>query len=155
MEYGDVMSQDYLDPKLTTAISPAADKNVATISPCCLDVNAKSAYLMRGRAGGVWWMIWMLIGASLLILQTLGNQTTVPQEVAFALLFLVILFGLSILRFVHIWRTHLPIRFNRQTRKVYLHYKKKTYILDWDTIRAYLAFSSDPDFHLLSHCLEV
>jgi hypothetical protein len=36
-----------------------------------------------------------------------------------------------------VWRNHIPIRFNRATRKVYFHWKGTTYIEDWDTLRAY------------------
>lgn len=36
----------------------------------------------------------------------------------------------------------LPLRFNRRTRKVYFNFKGKTYVENWDTIRAYLTTQS-------------
>jgi hypothetical protein len=49
-----------------------------------------------------------------------------------------IFFGLSLLWPLHVWKTHLPLRFNRNTRKVYFHWKGKTYVENWDEIKAYL-----------------
>ncbi len=52
-------------------------------------------------------------------------------------------FGISLYVWpVRVWRTHLPLRFNRKTRKVYWHWKGTTYIENWDTIRAYLDVQS-------------
>lgn len=48
------------------------------------------------------------------------------------------LFGISLYVWpIRVWRNHIPIRFNRATRKVHFHWKGTTYIEDWDTLRAY------------------
>jgi len=50
----------------------------------------------------------------------------------------ILFFGISLYVWpVRVWRNHIPIRFNRGTRKVYFHWKGTTYIEDWDTLRAY------------------
>ncbi len=49
-----------------------------------------------------------------------------------------VFFGLSLLWPIHIWKTHLPLRFNRKTRKVYFHWKGKTYVEDWNKLGIYL-----------------
>lgn len=45
------MTKEYLVPKQSIGIEPAADRNVEAVGPCCLDVNIKSAYIMMGRGG--------------------------------------------------------------------------------------------------------
>jgi hypothetical protein len=47
-------------------------------------------------------------------------------------------FGFSLLWPIHVWKTHLPLRFNRQTRKIYFHWRGKTYVENWDEINARL-----------------
>ncbi len=147
------MNQQYLDPKHPLDIEPAADRNVERITDCCLDVRGKSSYLFgRGRGGGAWWMIWMfffvvvLCGLGLVYLFNKANLNFSSQmflngvfeAVFFVIIPSAIFFGLSLLWPIHIWKTHLPLRFNRQTRKVYFHWKGKTYVENWDVIRAYL-----------------
>lgn len=46
--------------------------------------------------------------------------------------------GLSLFYPLRVWRTHIPLRFNRKTRKVYFYYKGHIFTTGWDTIRAYL-----------------
>jgi len=48
-----------------------------------------------------------------------------------------IIFGLSLLWPIHIWKNQLPMRFNRKTRKVDFHLKGKTYVENRDELRAY------------------
>jgi len=55
----------------------------------------------------------------------------------------IIFFSLSLLWPIHVWKTHYPIRFSRKTRKVYCHWYGKTYIEDWDTIKAYIQVKTD------------
>jgi hypothetical protein len=132
------MPRQYLDPKQPLAIEPNADRNVERISDCCLDVRPKSSYLFgRGRGGGAWWMIWMGIffsGPFLFI----GIYTHDVINGFLFFLFIGSLFGLSLLWPIHVWKTHLPLRFNRKTRKVYFHWKGKTYVEEWDKLGAYL-----------------
>jgi len=47
-------------------------------------------------------------------------------------------FGLSLLWPVHVWKNQLPLRFNRKNRKVYFHWRGKTYVEKWDELRVYL-----------------
>ena len=132
------MSQQYLDPKQPLDIEPDADRNVERITDCCLDVRGKSSYLFgRGRGGGAWWMIWMGIffGTPFLLMGIYTN------DLLNGFLFFLLIGGfffLSLLWPIHIWKTHLPLRFNRQTRKVYFHWKGKTYVEDWDQLGIYL-----------------
>jgi hypothetical protein len=136
------MNRQYLDPKQPLDIEPAADRNVERMTDCCLDIRPKSSYIFgRGRGGGAWWMIWM--GMMLIVLGAFtsfmdGNiRTGIPAFLGICAI-AVSVFGLSLLWPIHIWKTHLPLRFNRQTRKVYFHWKGKTYMENWDVIRAYL-----------------
>jgi hypothetical protein len=135
-------NRQYLDPKKPLDIEPDADRNVERITDCCLDVRPKSSYIFgRGRGGGAWWMIWM--GMMLIVLGAFtsfydGNiETGIPAFLGITAI-AVIGFGLSLLWPIHIWKTHLPLRFNRQTRKVYFHWKGKTYVEDWDKLGAYI-----------------
>lgn len=47
------MSIAYLDPKQPLDIAPLADRNVERITEHCLDVNAKGAYIVKGRGGAL------------------------------------------------------------------------------------------------------
>jgi hypothetical protein len=135
------MSIAYLDPKQPVDIAPLADRNVERITEHCLDVNAKGAYIVKGRGGGAWWMIWMALACLIpsLIIPPFSSE---PLEVfaaslSFASVSIVAL-GISLYVWpIRVWRNHIPIRFNRATRKVYFHWKGTTYIEDWDTLRAY------------------
>ena len=146
------MSIAYLDPKQPLDIAPLADRNVERITEHCLDVNAKGAYIVKGRGGGAWWMIWMIlfviVGGTLLWLYAgirgdyglLSSQSL--QQLSELIIFLyapsILFFSISLYVWpVRVWRNHIPIRFNRATRKVYFHWKGTTYIEDWDTLRAY------------------
>jgi hypothetical protein len=131
------MSIAYLDPKQPLDIAPLADRNVERITEHCLDVNAKGAYIVKGRGGGAWWMIWMAIafGGSGI---PFGIYIGRPLDGVVYFLFI----GGGVLASLYVWpirvwRNHIPIRFNRATRKVYFHWKGTTYIEDWDTLRAY------------------
>jgi hypothetical protein len=132
------MPRQYLDPKQPLAIEPNADRNVERISDCCLDVRPKSSYLFgRGRGGGAWWMIWMGIffsGPFMFI----GIYTHDVINGFLFFLFIGSFFAFSLLWPLHVWKTHLPLRFNRKTRKVYFHWKGKTYVENWDEVKAYL-----------------
>jgi hypothetical protein len=149
---GERMSIAYLDPKQPLDIAPLADRNVERITEHCLDVNAKGAYIVKGRGGGAWWMIWMTNGMFILslfsfIYLTLETGLTLSDPKftngVFELVFFVgmptfIFFAVSLYVWpIRVWRNHIPIRFNRATRKVYFHWKGTTYIEDWDTLRAY------------------
>ena len=136
------MAKHYLDPKQPLDIEPAAERNVERMTECCLDVNGKSSYLVKGRGGGAWWMIWM---AMMCLVPALLMPLFYPDPIAgyqgslTAAAVAVIGFGISLYVWpVHVWRKHIPLRFCRKTRKVYFHFRGKTYIEDWDSIRAYL-----------------
>ena len=131
------MSIAYLDPKQPVDIAPLADRNVERNTEHCLDVNAKGAYIVKGRGGGAWWMIWMAIafGGSGI---PFGIYIGRPLDGVVYFLFIGGFFFASLYVWpVRVWRNHIPIRFNRATRKVYFHWKGTTYIEDWDTLRAY------------------
>jgi hypothetical protein len=131
------MSIAYLDPKQPLDIAPLADRNVERITEHCLDVNAKGAYIVKGRGGGAWWMIWMAIafGGSGI---PFGIYIGRPLDGVVYFLFIGGFFFASLYVWpVRVWRNHIPIRFNRANRKVYFHWKGTTYIEDWDTLRAY------------------
>ncbi len=142
----------FLNIKQPASTEAIADDNVAAVGPCCLDVHSKPAYLMRGRWGMVWGMIWFAFFSSvgafyfpILFDILLGKKllSNFPDAPYAAILFFVG-FGLSLLPPLYIWRTHLPMRFNRKTRKVYFHHRGQVYITDWDNIRAYLSVQSSP-----------
>lgn len=136
------MTPLYLDPRHPLDIEPAAESNVERITDCCLDVNGKSAYLVKARGGGAWWMIWIAM-ACLVPALVIPPFYSEPLEVyAASLTFASVAclgFGITLYVWdIRVWRTHIPLRFSRKTRKVYFHWKGKTYIEDWDTLRAYL-----------------
>jgi hypothetical protein len=129
-------------PEQSLDIEPAADRNVERMTDCCLDVRPKSSYILgRGREGGAWWMIWM--GMMLIVLGSVTSfydgdlKTGIPAFMGLTAI-AVIGFGLSLLWPIHVWKTHLPLRFNRKTRKVYFHWKGKTYVENWDEVKAHL-----------------
>jgi hypothetical protein len=141
------MPPDYLNPKQPIGIEPAADRNIERITTCCLDASPKMSFFMgKGRLGGAWWMIWIMIASivpAILIPPFLKNTVEVYQaSLSFASI-TVIGFSLSLLWPILVWKKNYPIRFNRKTRKVYCHWYGKTYIEDWDTIRAYLKIQTD------------
>jgi hypothetical protein len=140
-------------PDQSLDIEPAADRNLVRMSDCCLDVQPKSAYILgKGRGGGAWWMIWMFFfvfvlcccGLLFLIYTThFDLESAVLRKGVFEAVFFVIIpsaffFGLSLLWPIHVWKTHLPLRFNRQTRKIYFHWKGKTHVEKWDDVNAQL-----------------
>jgi hypothetical protein len=136
------MNRQYLDPKQPLGIEPDADRNVERMTDCCLDVRPKSSYLFgRGRGGGAWWMIWMGMACAVpaLALPPLLEDTFEVYEASLTFASIAVIgFGLSLLWPIHIWKTHLPLRFNRKTRKVYFHWKGKTYVEGWGEIKASL-----------------
>jgi len=137
------MNKQYLDPKQPLDIEPAADRNVERVTDCCLDASPKmSFFLGKGRGGGAWWMIWMLVafGGSGI---PFGIYIGRPLDGLLYFLLVGGVFGLSLLWPIHVWKTHYPIRFSRKTRKVYCHWYGKTYIEDWDTIKAYIQVKTD------------
>lgn len=151
------MSKNYLDPKKTMSARPAADNNVDAMGPCCLDINAKTAYLMKGRWGMAWLFIWGIFlfptAIILIYILALGSRdhgfaeadlAAISIEVLLLIVATVIVFALSLIYPIHVLRTHLPLRFSRKTRKVYFYHKGKTYISEWDTIRASLEVQSNP-----------
>jgi hypothetical protein len=135
------MSIAYLDPKQPLDIAPLADRNVERITEHCLDVNAKGAYIVKGRGGGAWWMIWLTMMSLVLSIPMCFFDGDIAKGLPAYLSLcgsLIILFGISLYVWpVRVWRNHIPIRFNRVNRKVYFHWKGTTYIEDWDTLRAY------------------
>ena len=135
------MTKHYLDPKEPLGIEPDADRNVERMTPCCLDVRPKNSYLMgRGRGGGAWWMIWlgmMIVLGSVTSFIDGNIKTGIPAFLGITAI-AVVGFGLSLLWPIYIWKNQLPMRFNRKTRKVYFHLKGKTYVEEWDELRAYL-----------------
>ncbi|MBT0964246.1 DUF6708 domain-containing protein [Denitromonas iodatirespirans] len=136
------MTKQYLDIKQPLDIEPAAESNVDAVGECCLDVNGKNSYIAKARGGGAWWMIWMAIafGGSGI---PFGIYIDRPLDGLLYFIFIGGFFFLSLYVWpVRVWRHQLPLRFNRKTRKVYLHFRGKTYITNWDTIRAYLTVQS-------------
>jgi hypothetical protein len=123
-------------------IEPAADRNVERISECCLDASPKmSHFLGKGRGGGAWWMIWITMASvvpAIIIPPFVKDTLEVYQASLTFASIAVVCFGLSLLWPIHVWKNHYPIRFSRKTHKVYCHWSGKTYIEDWDTIKAYL-----------------
>lgn len=136
------MAKQYLDIKQAMDIEPAAERNIAAMTACCLDVNGKSAALVMARGGGAWWMIWMALGFGGMGIP-LGIYKGQPLEGMLYFLGVSSIFFLSLYAWpVRVWRHQLPLRFNRKTRKVYFNFKGTTYIENWDTIRAYLTTQS-------------
>jgi hypothetical protein len=86
--------------------------------------------------GGLWkyGLSWKIVSNTIYILLTVSLPSC-------------IIFSLSLLWPIHIWKNHYPIRFSRRTRKVYCHWNGKTYIEDWDTIKAYLQIKTDFNAH--------
>ncbi len=141
------MSRAYLDPKQPLDIEPAADRNVERITDCCLDAAPKmSFFLGKGRGGGAWWMIWIMMASvvpAIVIPPFVKDTFEVYQASMTFAAIAVVGFGLSLLFPIHIWKTHYPIRFSRKTRKVYCHFNNKIYIEDWDGIKAYFQIKTD------------
>ncbi|MEJ2694381.1 MAG: hypothetical protein P8166_15445 [Candidatus Thiodiazotropha sp.] len=141
------MTREYLDPKQSIGVEPAADRNVERISTCCLDASPKmSFFLGKGRLGGAWWMIWMgMMGIVLAFPMSFYDgdlETGIPAYLTVCAM-VIPTFGLSLLWPIHVWKKWHPIRFSRKTRKVYCHWYGKTYSEDWDSIKAYLKIQTD------------
>jgi len=138
--------KDYLNPKKPIGVEPAAGNNVEEVGPCCLDVNTKTADFAKGRFGWLWWFIWMSFGIPLivgvLVLANIfsgGNDVAGMQGAVISVAVLIVLVFVPVtLYFIRTWQTHLPMRFNRSTRKVYFNHKGTTYTADWDKLRAYI-----------------
>lgn len=142
------MPRDYLDPKQPMGIEPAADRNIERITTCCLDASPKMSFFMgKGRLGGAWWFIW--IGMATFVpsisLPVLADETLAAYRASMILTLAVGVFVALNLLFwsVPVWKKNYPIRFSRSTRKVYCHWYGKTYIEDWDSIKAYLKIQTD------------
>jgi hypothetical protein len=137
------MTREYLDPKQSIGVEPAADRNIERITTCCLDASPKMSFFMgKGRLGGAWWMIWMSLAFGGLGIP-FGFYIGRPFD---GLLYSIIvggLLGANVLWPIHVWKKWYPIRFSRKTRKVYCHWYGKTYIEDWDNIKAYLKIQTD------------
>ena len=138
------MSKFYLNPKTPVEAPPSAERrSVERISPCCMDINGKGAYLAKGRNGAAWWLIWMTMMCWVLVLSIalFSGRPWVSLSAGTPLIIsATVFFGATLYIWpLRVWRTHLPIRFNRRNRKVYLHWKGKTYIEDWDSLRVYLS----------------
>ncbi len=141
------MTREYLDPKQSIGVEPAADRNIERITTCCLDASPKMSFFMgKGRGGGGWWMIWMgMMTVVLGIPMSFYDGDLVTGIPTFLGLCAVGLggFGLSLLWPIHVWKKIYPIRFSRKTRKVYCYWYGKTYSEDWDSINAYLKIQTD------------
>jgi len=133
------MDKNYLDPKQPLGIEPAAAGIVEGVDACCLDVRPKnSATMGKGRFRGAWWMIWIAMMGIVLDLFILVIYGQKYGAAAIAALLTIVVFGVSLLWPIQVWRGQRPVRFCRKDRKVYLHHYRKTYVADWDRIRAYL-----------------
>lgn len=145
------MRFDFLDPKRPASNRPAADHTVEAVGPCCLDVNVRWAYLAKGRLGLVWWCILCLyaipVFAAAVYLLSLwtgdeGFEYSSIKEAGLGALGAAVvtdgIFAIGLIYLIHVWRTHLPVRFNRKTREVSVHRRGKTYTCDWDDIKAIL-----------------
>lgn len=130
-------AKHYLDVKQTTTVFPAAGREVESVGPCCLDVNTKAAFIAKGREGGVWAGIWFTIAFAI---TPMGYWLFAGEPLLGAGMGLLIAGGFSpvILGFIYSWRNEVPMRFNRNTRKVYFQHRGRLYTSDWDSIRAYL-----------------
>jgi hypothetical protein len=141
------MSRAYLDPKQPLDIEPAADRNVERITDCCLDAAPKmSFFLGKGRGGGAWWMIWIMMASVVpaVVIPPFFKDTLEVYKASLTFASIAVVgFGLSLLFPIHVWKTHYPIRFSRKTRKVYCHWYGKTYSEDWDTLKVYLQIKND------------
>ncbi len=136
------MNHPSMAPDQALDIEPAADRNVVRMSDCCLDVQSKSAYILgKGRGGGAWWMIWMGMMCVVIALITSivsENHLETLRTGLIAASIAVVGFGLSLLWPIHVWKSHLPLRFNRKTRKIYFHWQGKTHVENWDELKAQL-----------------
>jgi hypothetical protein len=137
------MTREYLDPKQSIGVEPAADRNIERITTCCLDASPKMSFFMgKGRGGGGWWMIWMSLAFGGL---GIPFGFYIGRPVDGLLYFIVVggLLGANVLWPINVWKKIYPIRFSRKTRKVYCYWYGKTYSEDWDSIKAYLKIQTD------------
>jgi len=136
------MSDDFLDPKQALDIEPDADNNVERITTCCLDVNAKSAALVKGRGSIAWWAICMQMMGIVMSIPLCffdGDLAKgLPAYIGLVLTFIVILGPLLYVWPIRVWRTHVPMRFSRKTKEVYFYWKGVVYIQEWDSLVASL-----------------
>jgi hypothetical protein len=96
----------------------------------------------------IWMIFFVIVGCIFISIYILykkdfDTSNVVFQQAIYEVLFFVvipstIIFSLSLLWPIHVWKTHLPLRFSRKTRKVYFHLKGKTYVEEWDEIKASL-----------------
>ena len=137
------MGKFYVFPHISIDIAPSADhRSVERVTACCMDVNAKGACMAKMRGGAAWWLIWMTMVCvvfSLSVMVFAENSAGAFSAGMTVIVITVAAFGATLYIWpLRVWRTHLPLRFNRRNRKVYFHWKGRTYIEDWDTLRAYL-----------------
>jgi hypothetical protein len=136
------MSDDFLDPKQALDVEPDAERNVERITTCCLDVNAKSAALVKGRGAIAWWTIWAIFGFGGIGIASGIYHGQLLDGVLFFLL-VASIFGITLYVWpIRVWRTHVPMRFCRTNRTVYFHWKGVTYYEGWDTLIASLNIRS-------------
>ena len=104
-----------------------------------MDVNVKSAYIAKGRSGMAWWLIWGTMMSAVFVAGVAVFSGEPLAALSGGVPFLLITalgFGATLYIWpLRVWRTHLPLRFNRKNRKVYFHWKGETYIEDWDTLQ--------------------
>lgn len=137
-----------LDPRHSIGIDPAGDSNIEAVGPCCLDVNTRPADFAKGRFHMVWWFIWMCVACLFFfvlmpMISNLAGGEPITAGITFGenILLLIIGWGVlipTIVGYVHVWRTHHPMRFDRKERKVTLYHRGTTYVEPWDGITAYL-----------------
>ena len=120
-------------------IEPAANNVIERVTECCMDVNVKSAYIAKGRSGMAWWLIWGTMMCAVLVagVAVFGGEPLAALSGGVPFLLIAASgFGATLYIWpLRVWRTHLPLRFNRKNRKVYFHWKGETYIEDWDTLQ--------------------
>ncbi|SEO75566.1 DUF6708 domain-containing protein [Aquisalimonas asiatica] len=131
---------DRTRPILPFLSKPGAGTQIERIGPTCLDVRGRAENLWSGHGGGGWLWIWMTVTFLALwqiLAFTVGGEP-VALEGRWAnqieMVLMAAVFALPLLIPVWLWRTHLPVRFNRRTREVSMAAGGKVYTVPWDEL---------------------
>ena len=109
------------------------EQNFRKLTESSLQMRQYTDEYGGGRLGGVWWFIWIIILASIIMF---WPGESVEEELFIGVIAMI--FSTSfIIPFLIIWRRELPVCFNRNTRTVSYWVKGELAQVNWDEIEAY------------------
>jgi hypothetical protein len=147
----DALSPD--DPPL--GVPPEADDNVMKVTDDCLFMRPSTGSVHGGHMSMSWWatLVSVAMGIFCIYIAYYGcSKGIAANEYTWTVMeclskegalesgyfwVLILMFPLGFSWIFIPWRRQLPIIFNRKTGKVTCYYKGKTYVQDWEGVKAY------------------